>query len=249
MKLNKLLVLISTMALMACATATTSGVPLDDSSSLESSDTSSSNENTTPSDTSSANTPSTSTTNSQSSNAGSTNSTFVSPDSLRKKTVNFYNGGFTSTSLDQSKSQADFVDWFNGDDNVLKSIEYTGLVQMNYIGNQNESTRFSTMIIGSQNSDGKLKFNFNYAINSVKIVTQPYTKYISYNDTYNNDLNSVLLIDNTEYDLSLESNYSGPTENKTFEKTFGNNIRSFSLANKEACQRVFIHSMEITYIV
>ena len=77
---------------------------------------------------------------------------------------------------------------------------------------------------------------------------QPYTKYIAYNNTYNNDKEAKFYIDTSEYDLSLDSAYSGPTDNRTIEKTFEEAKRSFSISNKGNNQRVFVHSMEITYI-
>ena len=239
MKHKKLLLAFSIIALVACSS--NSNLSL---SSKDNSD-SSSQESTTTSDSSSAG----GITRTSSSNVASTSSTL--PDSLCTKTVTFYNSIFTNSSLDEAPSQARFVEWFNGDDNLLNTIDYSGYAQINYIGNANDSDRFSTLILGSSSKAGKITFNFNNAIDSIKVVVQAYTKHYAYGnvDTYSTDTNATFSIDTIEYDLSLENGYLGPTENKTFEHSFTNNTRSFSISNKEANQRVFVHSMEIAYSI
>ena len=176
------------------------------------------------------------------------------PVGVQHKIVNFYNGGFTNSSLDKEASQKQFVDWFNGEDDILESIDYSGYAQLNYIGNEKDSWRFSTLILGSNNSDGGIRFNLKYDALSIKVVVQPYTKYIAYSDSYNVDTNATFIIDGNEYDLSLEDGYHGETETTTIEYSFGiegsaNEYVSpfFRIANKEAGQRVFVHSLEITY--
>ena len=84
------------------------------------------------------------------------------------------------------------------------------------------------------------------AIN-VKITVQPYTKYIAYNNTYNVDTHASISINNEEHDLYLENDYTGATENKEFEYIAIDGTNTISIANKEEGQRVFVHSMEITY--
>lgn len=164
-----------------------------------------------------------------------------------RKKVTFYNGGFTNSSLDQAASQSQFVNWFNGEsDPILDSINYEGYAQLNYIGNQNDSWRFSTLILGSQNSNGKITFNLNVHAIAITVVVQAYSKYIAYNDSYSTDTNATFLIDNKEYDLSLEEGHTGDTEKITIDH-YSDPVTSFSISNKEAGQRVFVHSMEITY--
>ena len=163
------------------------------------------------------------------------------------KKVTFYNGGFTNSSLDQAASQTQFVNWFNGEsDPILDSINYEGYAQLNYIGNQNDSWRFSTLILGSQNSSGKITFNLNVHAIAISVVVQAYSKYIAYSDSYSTDTNATFLIDNKEYDLSLEEGYTGDTEKITIDH-YSEPVTSFSISNKEAGQRVFVHSLEITY--
>ena len=178
-----------------------------------------------------------------------TSESLVPPVGVWTKKVTFYNGGFTNSSLDQPASQTQFINWFNGDkDQILTSINYEGYAQLNYIGNQSDSWRFSTLILGSQNSEGKITFNFNVEVISIKVTVQPYTKYIAYTDSYNIDSSATFLIDNKEYDLSIEEGHTGDTEQVTVSNAYENNsVTSFSISNKDAGQRVFVHSIEITH--
>ena len=169
------------------------------------------------------------------------------PVGVVKKTVTFLNGNFTNSSLDQATSQKQFISWFNNGDDVLESINYSGYAQLNYIGNEGDSNRFSTLILGSQKSNGSITFNLKYYPTMVKFVVQPYTKYIAYNSTYNVDTNATFIVNQEEYDLSLEEGYSGETETQTVYWANKTESNSFTIANKEAGQRVFVHSLEITY--
>ena len=140
------------------------------------------------------------------------------------------------------------MDWFNGEENqILNSINYEAYAQLNYIGNVSDSWRFSTLILGSSSSNGKITFNFSVDVISLKVVVQPYTKYITYTSTYTIDTGATFLVDTKEYDLSLEEGYQGETENVNVEYIFTTPKKSFSISNKEANQRVFVHSMDILY--
>ena len=164
----------------------------------------------------------------------------------RYKIVNFQNGGFTSSSLDQAASQKQFVDWFNGEDDVLESINYEGYAQLNYIGDPGDSWRFSTLILGSQKSSGKITFNLKFHPASISVMVQPYTKYIEYSNSYSIDRNATFMINEKEYDLSVPDSNEGETEvvNIKDDQLDGDKY-SFSIANKEAGQRVFVHSIVI----
>lgn len=246
MKLSKVLVLLSAFALVACGANNRSSVSE-----------SSKNESTTMSDTSASTSEETtsaitseSTTSIPSSTSTTTSeSTTSQPDQVGvvKKTVTFYNGGFTNSSLDKEASQNQFVTWFNNGDDVLTSIGYQGYAQLNYIGNTSDSWRFSTLILGSGSKTGKITFNFKYNIVSIKVEVQPYTKYIAYNNTYSVDTSATFVLDNDEHDLSLEAGYQGETERKTFEKAYAEGTKTISIANKDEGQRVFVHSLELTY--
>ena len=240
MKANKLFFLAGVALLMACSGNANHTIGSSRNAESTSSDqTTESTSSSINSDVTSSSSSSSSSSNSSSGSSSSSSSNI--PDGTLTKTVTFYNGGFKSTSLDQTTSQNKFVEWFNNGDNTLKSIGYEGKVQINEIDNDKNYT----MILGSQKSDGKLTFNFNYYLYSVKAVVQAYTKY--YNGTDNNDKNAKFLIDSTEYDLSLPSDYTGPSERKTFTQELDGSSKSFSIANKDNNQRVFVHSLEITY--
>ena len=254
MKSNKLFVILAAALLVACSSnsklsSASSNTDTSSNQTTESNDTSSSENSTASSESSNSSSErssssiessSSSSSSSASSSSGSSSST-TTPDGTATKVVTFYNGGFKSSSLDTAKSQNEFVTWFNNGDNTLKSIGYEGYLQLNEI----DTAKNTTLILGSSKSDGKLTFNFNYYIHSVKAVVQAYTKY--YNNTDNNDKNATFLIDTTEYDLSIDESHTGPSERKTFTKEYSEAPKSFSISNKTANQRVFVHSLEITY--
>lgn len=160
------------------------------------------------------------------------------------KTVLFYNGGFTSSTLDREASQQQFISWFNGDDDLLDSIGYTAFAQLNNFEGKTEGT-FSTLVLGNSSGGGGLKFNFKYNVVSVKVSAQLYTKYILYNDTWSTDNNSKFYLESDEYDLSTEANYKGATEKHDYTKTFDPVVKSVSINSVDG--RVFVHSMEIKY--
>ena len=237
MKMKSAFVLLAAITLVACS-SNASKLP---SSSIE--DNSSSSTSAVSSESSVTNIG----TSSSTSGASSNSSGSKEPVGVVTKTVSFLNGGFTNSTLNQAASQTQFVEWFNKSANILSSIDYSGYAQMNYIGNANDSWRFSTLILGSQNSEGAITFNFNVHVVSVKIVVQPYTKYISYNDTYNIDKSAKFNFNEEEHDLSVDANHSGDTEKVTLECSPNQNENKFKIANKEAGQRVFVHSFELTY--
>ena len=237
MKMKSAFVLLAAITLVACS-SNASKLP---SSSIE--DNSSSSTSAVSSESSVTNIG----TSSSTSGASSNSSGSKEPVGVVTKTVSFLNGGFTNSTLNQAASQTQFVEWFNKSANILSSIDYSGYAQMNYIGNANDSWRFSTLILGSQNSEGAITFNFNVHVVSVKIVVQPYTKYISYNETYNIDKSAKFYFNEEEHDLSVDANHSGDTEKVTLECSPNQNENKFKIANKEAGQRVFVHSFELTY--
>ena len=168
------------------------------------------------------------------------------PAEVSYKTVTFYNGGFTG-SLDLEVTQTNFVNWYNGDDHILDSVSLDGYAQVNYIGNEGDSNRFSTLILGSQSKTGALSFNFNVDVIYVKVIVQAYSKYIAFNDTWNVDKHAKILINNVDHDLSLPDNHEGPADEKEFDLGIASSTKTITLANYEEGQRVFVHSMEITY--
>ena len=174
-------------------------------------------------------------------------SSLPDPVGVFTKTVTFYNSEFTNSSLEQEASRKQFVDWFNGEDDVLESIDYQEYAQINYVGNVGDASRFSTLILGSQKKTGGITFNLSVQMISLKVVIQPYTKYIPFNDTYSIDTNATFVLDNKDYDISLKEGHTGDTKRVTIEKDYEEGANTFSIANKDAGQRVFVHSLEITY--
>ena len=164
----------------------------------------------------------------------------------KTKTVSFLNGGFTNSSLNQAASQQNFVNWFNGTDDLLTSINYSGYSQLNWIGNEKDSWRFSTLILGSSSQDGNIKFNFAHEIKSVKFNIQGYCKYIAYSDSYSVDTDSKFYLDDELTDLSVSAGTTGELEKKDVSKSYSTSTTSLTIRSEDG--RVFVHSMEITYI-
>ena len=164
----------------------------------------------------------------------------------KTKTVSFLNGGFTNSSLDQAASQQNFINWFNGTDDLLISINYSGYSQLNWIGNEKDSWRFSTLILGSSSKDGNIKFNFSHEIKSVKLNIQGYCKYIAYSDSYSVDTDSKFYLDDELTDLSVSPGTTSELEKKDVTKSYSSSTTSLTIRSEDG--RVFVHSMEITYI-
>lgn len=167
-------------------------------------------------------------------------------------TITFRNGGFTTSTFEKDTTQNSFIAWFNNHENadgLLTSIVYDNsnyYAQMNYIGNEGDANRFSTLILGSQSKNGLIKFNFSHLIESVTCTVQAYSKYISYSDSYSVDTNSVFNLNQTSQDLSLPNGYSGPTEEVQVNATINPEATNFSISSTGG--RVFVHEMVITYL-
>ena len=208
------------------------------------------NENTTPDETNTGDNGSDQNTNNNDNNtddqSGSTDTTdIVIDENALTKTVSFYNGGFTNSSLNQAASMQSFIDWFNGEDDLLESVSYDGYCQLNYIGNEGDTNRFSTLILGSANNNGSLAFNFKYDVLSIKVNIQAYTKYISYGEVWNTDNNSCFYLDNNQYDLSTETGYSGDTPKQDAIINYSTPVKTVNISAYDG--RVFVHSMEVIY--
>ena len=169
-----------------------------------------------------------------------------STQEIRTKSVTFLNGGFTNSTLDQADSQQKFINWFNGSDDLLESINYSGYSQLNWIGNEKDSWRFSTLILGKSSENGNIGFVFSHKIKSIKINIQGYCKYIEYTASYSVDTNSKFYIDDSLTDLSVSAGFTGELEKKDVVKEYTTPTKSFTIRNKDG--RVFVHSMELTYI-
>lgn len=169
------------------------------------------------------------------------------PDNALTTTVTFLNNAQTNSTLhNNEKSREEFVTWFNQSaDNMLESISVGGFIQIQYIGNEKDSWRFSTLTLGSASNNGSLTFNFKCNVYKVKFNIQGYCKYIEYSDSYNVDTSSVFHIDSDEYDLSVSPAYTGLLEKRDVEKTYSTPTKFLTISATGG--RVFVHSMEITY--
>ena len=174
------------------------------------------------------------------------------PRDERQCTITFRDGGYTTSSFENTSTQNSFIEWFNNHENangLLTSIGYDNssyYVQMNYIGNAGDAGRFSTMILGSQNKNGLMTFNFAHPVVAVTCKVQAYAKYIAYTDNYSIDSNSVFHLNQTTRDLSVADGYSGPTEEVQVSADFGAGTSNFSISSTGG--RVFVHEMTITYL-
>lgn len=122
-----------------------------------------------------------------------------------------------------------------------------GYAQINYIGNKGEEGRFSTMILGSQSQDGSLKLDFNVYINKVKVEAQGYYKHIAYNDTWSVDSDCSLTLNGSTDVLNLPTQADAAAEVKT--KEYNIEETNSLLFTTPGDGRVFIRSIEITYLV
>ena len=169
------------------------------------------------------------------------------PDTAVTKTITFLNNTPTSSSLHNNEnSREQFVTWFNQSaDGILNSISVGGFIQVQYIGNEKDSWRFSTLTLSSASNDGSLTFNFSKNIYKVKFNIQGYCKYIEYSQSYNVDTSSVFHLDDDDYDLSVSPGYTDLLEKQDVEKSYSTPTKSLTISSTGG--RVFVHSMEITY--
>ena len=162
----------------------------------------------------------------------------------KTKEVVFKNASFTGQLVYDSTRES-FVSWFNGDDDVLESLDCLGKCEMKSISDKANETR---LWLGSQSETCTLTFNFKYDVSKIKLNIQSYSKYIAYSDSYSRDYNSVFILDGDSYDLSIPDTFEGDTLSKNVEKSYEESkTKKVELTNEGG--RVFIHSIEITYLV
>ena len=138
--------------------------------------------------------------------------------------------------------------FLDGNTQLLTSASaVNGYSQINFIGNKNDSDRFSTMILGSSSRDGSLKLNFAYTITKVTVEAQGYCKHIAYNDTWSIDSDCVLDLEGKE-SLELPTVNDAAAEIKAKDYTFSSGTTTLNFSTG-GTGRVFLHSLEITYLV
>lgn len=168
-------------------------------------------------------------------------------ETTQTQIVSFYslteNATFTG-SLDLTTTQENFVTWFNTSGDLLSSINVTGYAQMNSFGD------FVTLCIGSGSSNGKIDFNFKYDVRKIKLNVSAYSKYDSFNQVYRTDLDTAVYIDSVSNEFPLVSEDGVEPNKSDIEYIYENETKNISIFNKELDHsRIFIHSMEVTYII
>lgn len=153
-------------------------------------------------------------------------------------------GDSTSTSFTENVQSYFMV----GNTSLIKNASApSGYAQLNYIGNKGDEGRFSTMILGSKNQDGNLKLDFNCNIMKVKVEAQGYCKHIAYNDTWSVDTDCSLSLEGQSTILELQTATDAAAEIKTQEYIFDDFVNSLNFTTGDG--RVFLHSIEITYMI
>lgn len=160
------------------------------------------------------------------------------------KTITFLNCGKTGT-LSQDNKVDEFVAFFNNGNDLIDTYEYEGFSQIQNIND------FHTLCLGSGSTNGLLNFKFNYLLAKVTLQLQAYNKYVAYTDTWNIDQESVLTVNgNNTIDLSTTITDQEPpvhTIDITFESK--DKVQNLKFENDAAQHRVFIHQIDITYLV
>lgn len=158
-------------------------------------------------------------------------------------TLNFYeedtSGNDVNTyAFDQLSNCEKFIEDQN---NILTSVTCVGYAQINYVGNKGDADRFAVMILGSSKSEGSLKFTSSAFITNIKANVRTYTKF--YNQAWHPE-ESTFYLDDVEQALTADE--TGPSQLVQVEKSYEDGTKSFTIGTKD--KRVFVHSLEITYI-
>lgn len=158
-----------------------------------------------------------------------------------------------------AKDHENFISAFNGETDLLASFtnSQNNLVQIS--NNTSEDCYInSTLQLGSRSGAGEIDFTFNYPVTRVTVQVQAYWTAYSYSGqplTYNVDENANICIGNDNNYVDLKN--AGGAEPEKVTKSFDfNNATEIKLYDVMDCddlpdkqgQRVYIHSMEITYV-
>lgn len=158
-----------------------------------------------------------------------------------------------------NSDHAAFIEAFNGESNLLASFTNTqnNLVQ---ISNNTSDDCYinSTLQLGSRSGAGEIAFTFNYPVTRVTLEVQAYWTAFSYTGqplTYNVDENANICVDNDNNYIDLKNNGGAEPEKviRSFDFNNATQVKLYdvmdcdSLPDKQG-QRVYIHSMEITYV-
>lgn len=126
--------------------------------------------------------------------------------------------------------------------NILTDVTCVGYAQINYVGSKGDPDRFAVMILGSSKSNGSLTFTSSASITNIKASVRTYTKL--YNNAWHPE-DSIFYLDDVEQSLTADE--TSDSELSLVEKVYGEGTKSFTIGTKD--NRIFVHSLEITYIV
>ena len=174
--------------------------------------------------------------------------------------MTFTDGAFIGQ-LDQENKRTQFVTYFNGDSDLLSSVSLVGKSESKEFSNETlvngekvvESHVYWWM--GSGATTGKFTMNFNYDVVGIQLMIQAYNK--TYVDTwsaaepfvsYSFDEHAKLYIDTKDYAKDLSHSGTDKPEIVSFSKDYTTPTKQITIGNFEEGERVFIHSIKISYI-
>ena len=182
-------------------------------------------------------------------------------DQGTSKVISFYDGTFVGQ-LEYESVQNKLKTYINDDMDLLSSISFTGKSEAkeiefgSIVNNESVKEKHVVWWMGSGSDKGTLTMNFNYEISSIKLDIQAYHK--PYVDHWTNpgtlslitgvDTNAKLYVDSeaNTFDLSVEDSNVIP-EIKTVNVDYKTPVKTITIGNLEASERVFIHKIEFTY--
>lgn len=179
---------------------------------------------------------------------------------VRTKIVTFKNGTFIGQ-LDQPSARDRFVSYVNGTDDLLSSVNLVGKSESKEVSfetlvdGKKQSENHVVWWLGSNSSNGVLTMNFKYEVTAISLSIQAYYK--SYVDTWsqtdpvivsNVDTTAKMYIDTVDNVKDLSCSADEMPEVVSFNKNYVTPTKQIILGTFEAYERVYIHSMELTYI-
>ena len=179
----------------------------------------------------------------------------------RTKTVTFKDGSFIGQ-LDQPSTRDNFISYVNGTNDLLSSVSLVGKSEskeMSFdtlVDGEKQSEKHVVWWLGSSAYNGVLTMNFNYEVTAISLSIQSYYK--PYIDAYtdpdnpvaylNVDSTTKMYIDTEENTKDLSCSETEIPEVVSFDKNYEKPTKQITLGTFEPGERVYIHSMQLTYI-
>lgn len=179
---------------------------------------------------------------------------------IRTKNVTFKDGSFIGQ-LDQPTARDNFVSYINGTDDLLSSISFVGKSESKEVSfetlvdGEKKSEKHIVWWLGSSSTNGVLTMDFKYDVTKISLSIQAYYK--SYVDTWsqseavvvsNVDTTAKMYIDTQDNVKDLSCPETEVPQVVNFSKNYETPTKQIILGTFEAYERVYIHSMELTYI-